>query len=174
MNNQTFTRLLNTDDFNEFYCLIKENKNRLKDFFAGLLSKTNSLEKTMNYCNRVEVEIENKTYFPYLILDSVSSKMIGFIDIKNIDWNIPKAEIGAFIDAKYEGRGLVAENIMKIIETIVSQHKFKKLYCRVSSENIRSINLVIKSGFQLEGTLRRDYKTTSGKIIDLNYYGKLF
>ncbi|MFT5779805.1 MAG: ribosomal-protein-serine acetyltransferase [Crocinitomicaceae bacterium] len=28
-------------------------------------------------------------------------------------------------------------------------------------------------GFEIEGTIRKDYKTTSGELIDLIYYGLL-
>jgi len=62
----------------------------------------------------------------------------------------------------------------ELIDQIIKDHKFKKLYCRVAEENTRSIHLVERIGFVLEGTLRRDYKTTSGQLVDLRYYGKLF
>ncbi len=28
----------------------------------------------------------------------------------------------------------------------------------------------VEKGFELEGTIRNDYKTTSGEVVDLNYY----
>ena len=33
--------------------------------------------------------------------------------------------------------------------------------------------LLEKCGFEKEGLIRRDYKTTSGELVDLIYYGKL-
>ena len=85
-----------------------------------------------------------------------------------------KAELGAFIDANYVGKGIVTQLGTHLIEQIVEEHKFKKLYCRVSPKNERSISLVERVGFILEGTIKRDYKTTKGELIDLNYYGRLF
>ena len=103
-----------------------------------------------------------------------SQKLIGFIDIKNIDWEVPKAELGAFIDKNYEGKGIITHHLTHLIDTIVQRHGFKKLLCRIAKENKRSIQVAIACGFLYEGTIKRDYRTTDGRLIDLNYYGKLF
>jgi RimJ/RimL family protein N-acetyltransferase len=34
--------------------------------------------------------------------------------------------------------------------------------------------VILKNGFELEGTIRNDYRTTKGEIVDLNYYGRVF
>ncbi len=33
--------------------------------------------------------------------------------------------------------------------------------------------LALKSGFKIEGTLRKEYKMTSGKLVELRYFGQL-
>lgn len=172
-NNYQFT-LLSIEDDTSFFKLINENKERLKDFFAGTVSKTTTLEATKHYCKQIEIRIEERTYFPYLIKEKTSQKLIGFIDIKNIDWDVPKAELGAFIDKNYEGKGIITHHLTHLIDTIVQRHGFKKLLCRIAKENKRSIQVAIACGFLYEGTIKRDYRTTDGRLIDLNYYGKLF
>jgi len=37
----------------------------------------------------------------------------------------------------------------------------------------RAKKLAESCGFQVEGIIRRDYKTTTGELVDLLYYGKL-
>ncbi len=167
-------QLLNTVSSHLFFLLINKNRERLEDFFAGTVKYTQTPEDTHRYCMEIEQKIERKEYFPYLIIDSETEKIIGFIDVKNIDWNIPKAELGAFIDKDYEGRGIITRVLKIVIDRIVSQHGFKKLLCRISDRNTRSINVALRCGFELEGTIRRDYRTTDGTLVDLNYYGKLF
>lgn len=167
-------KLLTQKDSTAFYTLIQDNLVRLEDFFAGTVAKTRTLEATQAYCKEILDKIDKKEYFPYLIFDDTSEKVIGLIDVKNIRWNIPKGELGAFIDANFEGKGIVNSLGSDLINQIVEEHKFKKLYCRVGEKNRRSIQLVERLGFILEGTIRRDYKTTKGELVDLNYYGKLF
>ncbi len=166
--------LLREEDSASFFTLIEKNKERLSDFFAGTVAKTTTLEATEAYCKEIMTRIEDRTYYPYLIKEKASGKLIGFIDIKNIDWNVPKAELGAFIDMDDEGKGIITHHLTHLIHTIVTEYGFKKLFCRIAKENKRSIQVALNCGFEYEGTMRRDYRTTDGRLVDLNYYGKLF
>ena len=166
--------LLEAEQSEAFFNLIENNRVRLEDFFAGTVSKTRTLEETLQYCREIEQRIADKTYFPFIIIDTNTSKFVGLVDVKNIDWNIPKAELGSFIDKDYEGKGIVTKATQLVIHTVVETHRFKKLLCRANSRNLGSVSVILKNGFELEGTIRRDYKTTKGEIVDLNYYGRIF
>ena len=169
-----YLKLLSQSYGEAFFNLIENNRSRLEDFFAGTVCKTETLEDTLSYCEEIEERIKAKTYFPYLIIETVSQKVIGLIDVKNIDWEIPKAELGAFIDQNHEGKGIITALGKELIHQIIKEHQFKKLLCRAASRNTRSIKVIERIGFELEGTIRRDYRTTKGELVDLNYYGKLF
>lgn len=158
----------------DFFKLIDNNRDRLEDFFAGTVSKTKTLKDTINYCKVIEQNVKNKSYFPFIISSLKDDKFIGLVDAKNIDWNIPKAEIGYFVDSNFEGQGLISQSLNLVIDYLTETHQFKKLLCRIGTNNIGSINAALKSGFEYEGTIRRDYKTTRGEIVDLNYYVRIF
>jgi len=166
--------ILQPDQGEAFYHLIENNRKRLEDFFAGTVSRTLTLEATLNYCNLIQQQIKDKTYLPYLIMDLNTNEFIGLVDVKNIDWNVPKAELGSFIDFNYQGKGITTKASNLVVDHIVETYKFKKLLCRANARNKGSIAVILKNGFELEGTIRRDYKTTKGEIVDLNYYGKIF
>lgn len=166
--------LLDANASEAFYNLIDNNRSRLEDFFAGTVSKTKTLEEALEYCKHIEHRIAEQSYFPFMIIDENTNEFAGLIDVKNIDWAIPKAELGAFIDSDYEGKGIVTEATKLVVEHIVETYKFKKLLCRAASVNKGSISVILKNGFELEGTIRRDYKTTKGEVVDLNYYGRIF
>ncbi|MFY0630789.1 MAG: GNAT family N-acetyltransferase [Flavobacteriaceae bacterium] len=159
---------------NDLYDLIERNRNDLNDYFAGTTSKTKTLEDTLAYAVVIEERIQRKEYFPFLLIDKQTDELIGFIDVKNISWSIPKAELGYFIDIHSGGKGITSKAVGLVIDYLIEKYQFKKLLCRVGSKNIGSIKVATKNGFELEGTIRRDYKTTSGKLVDLNYYGRIF
>ncbi|SNR15203.1 GNAT family N-acetyltransferase [Tenacibaculum jejuense] len=163
-------RLLTVEDTEVFFELIQNNKSRLEDFFAGTIKYTQTKESTLNYCKTIESKIKQRAYYPYLIFNN--EELIGFIDFKNIDWSIPKAELGAFIDINFEGKGIITKSFTTLLESVVKTHGFKKLFCRISQRNVKSIALAERCGFCLEGTITKDYRTTNGELIDLNYYGK--
>jgi len=156
-----------------FFSMIDSNRARLEDFFAGTVSRTRTLEDTINYCAVIAQKIQDKSYFPYIITNK-SDDFIGLIDVKNISWNVPKAEIGYFIDSKFEGKGIISKALGAIVDYLIKTYQFKKLLCRANSKNQGSINVALKNDFQLEGIIRNDYRTTKGEIVDLNYYGKVF
>lgn len=166
--------VLQSHESEAFFNLIDTNRARLEDFFAGTVSKTLTLDDTINYCSQIQQRIQDKSYLPYMITDTTTNAFIGLVDVKNIDWNVPKAELGSFIDSNYESQGITTKATRLVVDYIVKEYKFIKLLCRANSRNKGSIAVILKSGFELEGTIRKDYRTTKGEIVDLNYYGRIF
>ncbi len=174
MNFDNFSiRLLRMYDLSAYYQLIERNRKRLEDFFTGTVSKTQTLEKTETFLKEITKKAEEKTYFPFVIVDTVTDLFVGFVDFKNIDWSVPKAEIGFYMDEKYAGKGYGSRALSLITEHGFDVLGFKKLFLRTHQSNSASRRIAEKCGFEMEGTLRRDYKTTAGELIDLLYYGKL-
>jgi len=166
-------RLLVEQDIESYYKLVQKNRSRLEAFFTGTTSKTKTYEDTQTFLSDMVQRTKEKTYFPYIIIDDTSNTIAGFLDLKNIDWNIPKSELGCYIDEDYEGKGISSEAVKIFCDYSFSEFKFKKIFLRTHPSNLAARNIAEKCGFEVEGILRREYKTTSGEIIDLIYYGKL-
>ena len=166
-------RLLCADDLKAFFDLIDRNRARLEAFFSGTVAKTRTFEDTEAYLAEIIIKAENKTYYPFVITDKSSGSLVGFLDIKNIDWNIPKGELGCFIDTKYEGKKLSTKALTVFTNYCFTELGFKKLFLRTHKSNASACRLAERCGFEKEGILRRDYKTTEGELVDLIYYGKL-
>jgi ribosomal-protein-serine acetyltransferase len=166
-------RLLGKSDLKNFFNLIDENRSRLEAFFSGTVARTRTFEDTRTYLEEIMSKAELKTYLPYVIVENGHSTFAGFIDIKNIDWNIPKGELGCFVDKRYEGKGISRKALMHFTDHCFKQLGFQKLFLRTHASNQPARRLAESCGFEIEGTLRRDYKTTAGELVDLLYYGKL-
>lgn len=164
-------RLVNTSDPDAFFQLIEKNRPRLEDFFAGTVTRTRSLQDTRDYFKEIADRIEARTYFPHILINLENNQFIGFLDIKSIDWNIPKAEIGYFIDSDYEGQGISSKALSVLIEYAQEELQMRKLLIRTHIENYSARAMAEKNGFQQEGIIRSDYKTTKGELVDLVYYG---
>jgi ribosomal-protein-serine acetyltransferase len=168
-----YIRLITVDDQNEFYALIDRNRTRLEAFFAGTVAKTRTLSDTKNYVSEIVDKAAQKTYLPFLLINSSNKSVVGFIDIKNIDWNIPKGELGCFIDEEYSNQGISTKALKVFTEFCFSNYGFNKMFLRTHQSNLSAKKVAEASGFELEGIIRRDYKTTTGELVDLLYYGKL-
>lgn len=166
-------RLLTEEDSDAYFQLIERNRKRIESYFAGTVSKTQTFQSTLVFIAENMQRIKDRTYFPYLIMDNTNNKIAGFIDLKNIDWNIPKSEMGCYMDADYAHKGIAAKAFKLFCDFCFAEYHFKKLFLRTHESNTAARRLVEQCGFEIEGTIRRDYKTTSGEIIDLIYYGRL-
>lgn len=166
-------RLIQKNDLQNYFDLVQNNKARLERFFAGTISRTKSLKETRDFFKDMEVGIENRMYFAYLIIDQRTGSLMGFIDLKKIDWNIPKTELGFFIDENHAGKGVTSKCLNVFCAYCFDHFGFKKLFLRTHKSNIPARKVAENCGFEIEGTLRCDYKTSSGELVDVLYYGKL-
>lgn len=165
---------LNTTDHEAFYNLVNDNRPRLINFFPGTSARTTSIEETQEYMMEISENMQSKTYLPYIIIDKTTDRYIGLVDFKNMDWRVPKTEMGYLIDKDYEGFGIITRAAKLVIQYVIDQYDFKKILCRISPENPSSINVVKRLGFELEGKIRNDFVSPTGGTIDLHYYGKVF
>lgn len=166
-------RLLKEEDADAYFQLVERNRPRLENFFAGIISKTKTLEDTLQFVTDNIQQIKDRAYFPYLIVDDTNDKIAGFIDLKNIDWRVPKSEMGCYMDADYAHKGIASKAFRLFCDFCFTEYHFKKLFLRTHESNTSARRLVEQCGFEIEGTIRRDYMTTSGELLDVLYYGKL-
>lgn len=54
---------LDTNESDQFFNLIDSNRERLEDFFAGIVSKTKTRHDTITYCREIEQKMLDKIYF---------------------------------------------------------------------------------------------------------------
>lgn len=165
-------RLLEASDLAQSYSLIQNNRKRLEDFFIGTVSRTNNFEDTKKFLNEIIQKSKDKLYYPFIVENRDTKELVGFVDIKSIDWNIPKAELGFYTDEKHAGKGISSQAFDLIVKHCLDELGFKKLYLRTHENNLAARKLAEKCGFEIEGRIRKDCKTTNGEIVDLIYYGK--
>ena len=166
-------RLIELRDLEKYFSLIDNNRKRLEDFFTGTVSRTRTFEDTEIFLKEIVQKRYAKLYYAFVIEDNENKEFVGFIDIKNIDWNIPKAELGCYTDERYAGKGITSKAFSLFVDYCFHHFGFAKLFLRTHESNAAAQKLAEKSGFQIEGKIRKDYKTTKGEVVDLIYYGKV-
>ena len=166
-------RLIEEQDLKPYYQMVEENRIRLERFFAGTVLRTQSMEDAELFLQEIVKRIENRDYLAYVIVDNQTGGFVGFMDLKNIEWRVPKSEIGFYIDEAYEGKGITTRALNQLCEYCFEDLGFEKLFLRTHESNEGARKVASRCGFEMEGTLRRDYKTSSGELVDVLYYGKI-
>jgi RimJ/RimL family protein N-acetyltransferase len=111
--------------------------------------------------------------FWYGIWERPVRRLVGQLQLKNVDWELERAELAYLIDRDFEGRGLVTEAARALIEVGFERLGLRRIILRTLVENERSAALALRLGFKLEGTLRQDFRTGRGRWVDLHLFGLL-
>jgi len=151
---------------------MEENRSRLATYFPKSSSQTKTLLTTRKYVKQLINYSYGKFSYTY-ILETQSAEIAGLFFIKNIDWTVPKCEIAYFIAGKYEGKGVTTRAIEMLLKICFDEMQMQRVFARIALVNFASQKVVTKNGFQLEGTMRNDFKTHLGELIDVNIYGIL-
>jgi ribosomal-protein-serine acetyltransferase len=166
--------ILRTPELNDATLLLKmvlRDKERLVDYFPVSVGSMVDISSTKKYILEKIQQTERKETFTFILHDTKTSKPIGIVFIKSIDWRTPKAELAYFIDKEQEGKGITSKALKHIIDYSFNKLKMNKLFLRVAPENIASQRVALKNGFVKEGVLRKDFKRANGKLTDVYYYG---
>ena len=165
-------RLLTNDDAPQLLALIERNRVRLRDYFPVTSGTITNLGTAYNYTDKQLKQALDKEQYLFVLADD-NHDLKGLFFIKNIDWRVPKGELAYFIDTKLEGRGIMTRTMAEIVNYSFHTLGMNKLFLLTGIDNIPSRRIAEKNGFEVEGILRKNFKITSGELVDMVYYGKL-
>ncbi|SIT89385.1 GNAT family N-acetyltransferase [Edaphobacillus lindanitolerans] len=99
---------------------------------------------------------------------------IGSSGLHRIDWDVPKFEIGYWIDSRYAGQGYMTEAVERITEFAFDSLGARRVEIRCDALNLKSRAIPERLGFSLEGLLRNDALSVSGDgVRDTCVYSKV-
>jgi ribosomal-protein-serine acetyltransferase len=140
--------LLPVDAADEVTALVQRNQDRLarwKDWVAEPLSVERSREWLQE---RIDDFASGRRIGTYLRVDE---ELVGSVDMV-IRGHI--GEVGYWLDAAYEGRGLASAAVRALLDIGFGQRALERVELRTSPLNLRSRALATRLGFRYEGTLR--------------------
>ncbi|MGG1674433.1 GNAT family N-acetyltransferase [Neobacillus sp. NRS-1170] len=107
------------------------------------------------------------------LYDKETGKFIGSSGLHRINWDVPKFEIGYWIDSRYSGKGFITEAVEAITNFAFTELQAKRVEIRCDSKNVRSKAIAERLGFDLEGILKKDAISADGKELrDTCIYAK--
>jgi RimJ/RimL family protein N-acetyltransferase len=170
---QVHIRRYRAGDGPELHRLVAANAERIGPHFPGVIQGTKSAAGAARYVrDRVREWDERIAYF-FAVCDSRDKRQLGQVRFKTIDWAATKAEIAYFIGGDSEGLGLMSEALHLLLGIGFDDLGLTKVFARITPANERSQKLLLRAGFLKEGLLRQDFRTLSGELADVVYYGLL-
>jgi len=164
---------LQPSDISRFYKLITRNKEYILESFPRLHESCKNWHDTDKYIAKSHLEWNQGKQFRYLLIKEDVPEALGYISIKNLDWDIPKCEMGYFVDLHAEGQGIATEALQLATGVSFEKLKLEKIFLRILKGNLASKRVAEKNGFRLEGVLQREFKNKEGQLKDIWYFGKV-
>lgn len=98
-------------------------------------------------------------------------KIIGGINLNNIQMGAARhASLGYWLDQDYQGQGYMNEAAHVVIDYAFNVLKLKRLNAACLPDNERSINMLLKLGFEEEG-YAKNYLQINGQWQDHRLFG---
>lgn len=148
IDHSTFLRVLRPKDAPVLFGIVDYNRERLSDWLEWV-SETNSVTDSLSFIEKSLIDIANNKAFPYGIW--YEDKLVGVAGA--ILWNPADqmAEIGAWIDTRYEGKGIVTNVLKTFIEIVFTQTNITIIQALIEPSNKKSNDLVDRLNFSLVG-----------------------
>ncbi|RZJ72033.1 GNAT family N-acetyltransferase [Flavobacterium sp.] len=157
----------------EFFALIERNVNHIRKTFPKTLYNCLDLDKTIQFLGENIDKEENGGGYHFYVRNLETSKLIGYVSIKNVDRNIMKCELAYFVDRDFEGKGVISKAVSEVMKFSFLELRMNKIFICTSLENLGSQRIATKHGFVEEGILRQEFKSADGILEDIKYFGLL-
>ena len=161
------------DDDRGYFSLIERERQRLATYFPQTTGACIDVGGTRRYIKDMIARAKTREYLCFVLRDYEGGEPIGAVFLKQFDWSVPKCETAYFVSSHYAGHGLGTLGLIWATDHAFSMLGVNKVYARIVPENLASIRVAEKCGYEREGLLRSDFRTSDGRLLDVYLYGRL-
>jgi len=94
-----------------------------------------------------------------------TGEFVGSSGFHDIDWTIPKFQIGYWLATELEGNGYMTEAVMRIGQFAFEELGARRVEIKCDEENIKSRSVAERAGFELEGILKNNALSIRDKVL---------
>jgi len=143
---------------------IKDSFNELKPWMP-FAQRIPAVEDTEANLREAHIKFLKRNSFRFLIFHKETNQFIGQASLQGITWDLPKGELGYWINTESSGNGFMTEAIRELTRFALEPLHFKRIEIRVESTNLKSRSIPEKLGFTLEGILKNDDLSADGQQL---------
>ena len=160
---------LNMEQADSFFEHIEENRDAYDDTIP-FVSKTHTVAAMREVMARnLRRQAEGIAEF-YTLWDG--PRLAGYFLVREKNKEAKWAEIGYMIGKQWRGQGLSKQICGLLINELFDNQDMHKIVICCNADNLASIGLAKKLGFQEEGNIRNHF-VVNGKIRNMLYFGLL-
>jgi len=131
-----------------------------------------SLEDGYAFIRRSHGQIRRRSDFAFGIVPHEIGTVVGVVGFHNFDQRNRKIAVGYWLGRKYWRKGYVFEAVRLACRWAFDELRVNRVQARVMARNEASSKLLLKLGFQYEGTWRMA-EQMKGRWHDMKWFGLL-
>jgi ribosomal-protein-serine acetyltransferase len=161
---------LELSDAPEMFQLTEENRSYLREWLPWVDS-VQRVEDTERFIAFTIDQHARQQGIHYGIW--YNGRLAGTLGVHGINWNNRRTEIGYWLAAKYQGKGLMTEAVAAYIDRLIfGEWKLQRVSINAATDNVKSRAIPERLGFRLEGILRCN-EFLYNRYVDHAVYGLL-
>ncbi len=103
-----------------------------------------------------------------------SHTLVGCSGLHNIDWDVPRFEIGYWVRSSFAGQGYVTEAVNGVAAFAFDTLGARRVEIHCDAANVRSAAVARRAGFEQEAHLRNDERNHwTGKLCDTLIFARI-
>lgn len=160
--NDLHLKSVSLEDAESFLKIIVDNQNYFSQFeFIAPTFKT--LQEVQDVIQSLCIHKKNYAGASYGLWKNES--LLGLFTINKIDWNNRIADIGFWLGENFSGQGIAYSALQSLIECCSNIIKLKSLTAHTAIGNLKTQNLLEKSGFKKKDLLK-NHINVHGESVD--------
>ncbi len=165
----TELRVIEERDAPYIFALTHANREYLRQWLPWV-DGTRSVEDTYAFIRTQNIQRMSNGSFGCVIL--YRSQIVGTISFHLIDWSNRRVEIGYWLGAAFQGKGLMTKACKAMVAYAFDEWQLNKVEIHCAIDNSRSCAIPQRLGFTLEGTIRQA-EWLYDHYVDLKVFGML-
>ncbi|SEU10068.1 Protein N-acetyltransferase, RimJ/RimL family [Salinibacillus kushneri] len=168
-----FIRLPKPGDGRVVYPAIQASINELRQWLLFAQNKQ-SEDQTEANIREAHAKFLTREDMRLHVFHKETGEFVCASGLHNIDWDIPKFEIGYWVATSHSGKGYVTEAVQGITNFSFLELKAKRVEIKCDAKNHKSRSIPERLDFKLEGILRNDDLSVNGnELRDTCIYAKI-
>ncbi len=162
-------RLLEERDAAAIFALVEQNRPYLREWLPWV-DHTRSVEDERAFIRALQAQYVENNGFACGIW--YQKQLTGTIGYHPIDWADSKVEIGYWLAAAFQGKGIMTKACRALVTYAFDTLRLNKVEIRCATGNMRSCAIPQRLGFKQEGIIRQG-EWLYDHFVDLRLYSML-
>lgn len=164
--NRCILRRITLADYGEMY----ENWGKYEEVCRYFpFDPVESVEQYREKVGRWVENYQSGAYFHWVIEWKETGKLIGTINLGNVDETSRYCDTCYMLSPEYQGRGIMTEVLRSVLRYAFDEIGLNRVQAEVFAGNDASARVLTKCGMQLEGIARKKYYK-GGRFFDTAQY----